>query len=1164
MRLVLLSISFILYSTHLSVSQVKLKVGLFDNYPLMFSDNKGDPQGIFVEVLNHIADQEGWELEYTIASAAACFEMLDKGEIDILAEIGRSPLRNKKYLLPQESVLSTWASVYSSSDVDMNSFFDLQDKRVAVLKNSFFITGSQIGFLHVLSQLDISCSFIEVNSYEEVFEMIENGGADAGVVNRIFGDLNEFNYTVSKTPLVLSPFKLTYALSRESSQTEDVLPLLDKYIKALKQDQSSVYYSIVNKYLNLQSQDDFSVPTWFWLVLAMVLIALFQLMVYVRLLKKRVSQRTQGLKAAYVDIKERERILSLIYNNTTDFIGLLQVQGPGEYYVDKLPEWFLNEASQENPDIHTYDILGMDLREVYIKLLKREEKEIVKFYENIQQAIDDSSIISFEEHIWVPGKGDITAYSSIIPIMVRGEIKHLLYVSRDVTQELQNKRQLETSELKMRMAVQNVPVMLDAFDEQGNIVVWNKECEQVTGYSAEEIIGNPNAIEILYPDEEYRRKIFTRWYGQSRDFNDESIITCKDGSKKIIAWTHKSKSNPIPGWFDWGIGVDVTSERQAESNLKAREQQLSTLMRNIPGMVYRLKLDKEFSVEFVSEGSLDLLGMRPEELKEKGITPRDVILPQFHPLVREIALRSVEDNESNELVIPIKAGDKVKWVLNRFRPAKLENGETILDGLLMDITDKVENEQRLQLAIEGAREGMWDWDISTNKLLFNDYMFQMLGYESEELRYELDEFIGRIHPDDLEPTRIVLTNHLKGVSDYYEKEYRLRTKSGDWKWILTRGRVVERDENGWSTRAIGTHIDIDKRKLAELALGENERMLTTLMSNLPGMVYRCKNDRDWTMLFVSEGSTKLTGYTPDELVSGKVVYNDLIIPSDSQRIWREIQEALAKNEPFTISYRIETTEGVKWIWEQGRSIDENNTLEGFMTDITDRVLSEERLVSTIIDTEDNERRRISKELHDSLGQKLTTVSLNLNALKNDVSKEHKGWDKLETGLRYLKEAIRDGREIAHNLMPQSIDDFGYVLSVQSLLADIKSVTPIKFEFYDNLDGARLESNIELHLYRITQEAVNNCIKHSGAEMVSIQLMKYKSEVVLIIEDDGDGFESDTQLKGSQSFGLKSIYNRISTLSGTAHIDSTIGKGTTITVELPVKNYKIYEPENINS
>lgn len=1164
MRSVFISIFLITSLSLTSSAQTVVRVGLFENYPLMYTDDNGKPKGIFVGILEGIAREEGWELEYTATNAANCFEMLDRGEIDILAEIGRSPLRDKKYLLPKESVLSTWARVYSESDTDMSSFFDLENKKVAVLKNSFFITGSQIGFIHTLSQLDVNCTLIEVDSYEEVFELLSRGEVDAGVVNRMFGDINEDKYRVSKTPLVFSPFKLTYALSRKSEVASIVLPALEHHIPKMKEDKASIYHHLVHKYLHGKHGLGFSVPKWFWLVLGGVGIALIQLLIYIQLLKKRVIDKTKGLRKAYDEIKERERILSLIYNNTGDFISLLEVKEDGVYHIDKLPSWFLHELAKENPGVHTYDILGMNLRDACINLLKLSEHDIEKFYNKAQQAVDTCTRVYFEEHIKVPGRGEIIAESNIIPIKVRDEIKHILYVSRDVTSELENKKQLETSELKMRMAVQNVPVMLDAFDEKGNILVWNKKCEEITGYSAEEMIGNPMAMKILYPEDNKRHEMTQNWLDKPLDFDEESVITCKDGTKKTISWIHRAESNPIPGWHDWGIGIDVTAAKQAESDLLSREQQLSTLMRNIPGMVYRLKMDQDFSIEFVSEGVMEMLGMTPEEFIARKLRPKDIIMPQYHDLVRDMALRSVADNVPYEIVIPIKYNDKIIWALDRFRPSKLENGETVLDGLLIDITDKIENEQRLQLAIEGAREGMWDWDITTNKLVFNDYMFQMLGYESGELKHEFNEFLERMHPEDREPTRLVLVNHLKGVSDYYEKEYRIKCKNDGWKWILTRGRVVERDEKGVAQRAIGTHIDIDIRKRAEIALVENERMLSTLMSNLPGMVYQCKNDRNWTMVFVSEGAKKLTGYAPEDIMSGKVVYNSLILDSDSERVWEEVQAALAKNEPFTLTYRIDTPHGVKWIWEQGRAIDNNNTLEGFVTDVTDRVHAEERLVSTIIDTEDNERRRISKELHDNLGQKLTTVSLNLNALKNDVDENHKGWNKLNTGLRHLTQAIKDGREIAHNLMPQSIDDFGYVLSVQSMLADIKSVTPMKFEFYDNLKSQRLDRNMELHLYRITQEAVNNCIKHSEADLVSIQLMKYKNEVVLIVEDDGKGFKFNGQLNGSQSFGLKSIYNRISTLSGSVHIDSTVGKGTTITVELPIKNYSAYEPENINS
>ena len=129
---------------------------------------------------------------------------------------------------------------------------------------------------------------------------------------------------------------------------------------------------------------------------------------------------------------------------------------------------------------------------------------------------------------------------------------------------------------------------------------------------------------------------------------------------------------------------------------------------------------------------------------------------------------------------------------------------------------------------------------------------------------------------------------------------------------------------------------------------ENHRKLHTLMSNLPGMAYRCSNEKGWPMEFISEGCTGLTGYKPEEIVQGQVMYESLIHPQDRQKVWECVQQALEKNQPFQVSYRIETRQGEeKWIWEQGRMVPSPNPgethLEGLMTDITERKRAEEIL-----------------------------------------------------------------------------------------------------------------------------------------------------------------------------------------------------------------------------
>jgi len=140
---------------------------------------------------------------------------------------------------------------------------------------------------------------------------------------------------------------------------------------------------------------------------------------------------------------------------------------------------------------------------------------------------------------------------------------------------------------------------------------------------------------------------------------------------------------------------------------------------------------------------------------------------------------------------------------------------------------------------------------------------------------------------------------------------------------------------------------IAAREQAQDRLADSERMLSTLMSNVPGMVYRCHNDRDWTMEFCSEGCRALTGYDPADLISGKkATYADLIHPDDRDPVWRDVQAALADGRPYQVNYRIRTATGEeKWVWEKGRSIaaEGEPRLEGFITDITERKLVEDQL-----------------------------------------------------------------------------------------------------------------------------------------------------------------------------------------------------------------------------
>ncbi len=142
------------------------------------------------------------------------------------------------------------------------------------------------------------------------------------------------------------------------------------------------------------------------------------------------------------------------------------------------------------------------------------------------------------------------------------------------------------SEARLRHVVQNMPVMMDAFDEENMLLVWNRECERVTGYSASEMIGNLQALEKLYPDPAYRQDVLTMWAEREDDWrNLETQVTGKDGDIRTVAWSNISQRFPIPEWAEWAIGVDITERKKAEAERERLLVQIRAQMQRVQDII---------------------------------------------------------------------------------------------------------------------------------------------------------------------------------------------------------------------------------------------------------------------------------------------------------------------------------------------------------------------------------------------------------------------------------------------------------------------------------------------------------------------------------------------------------------------------------------------------
>jgi signal transduction histidine kinase len=213
-------------------------------------------------------------------------------------------------------------------------------------------------------------------------------------------------------------------------------------------------------------------------------------------------------------------------------------------------------------------------------------------------------------------------------------------------------------------------------------------------------------------------------------------------------------------------------------------------------------------------------------------------------------------------------------------------------------------------------------------------------------------------------------------------------------------------------------------------------------------------------------------------------------------------------------------------------------------DLSERVTRD--ALRRAVEAQELERRRLARELHDEIGQDLTSLLLSLRTID-----EAQGPDELKEATGALRElvvtALQDVRRLAVELRPKALDDFGLVPALERLGSTFQEQTGMVVDLEDQLGSERLPSDVETSFYRIVQEALTNVVKHAQARTVSILLMRKKERAAAIVEDDGRGFDTRAATEG---LGLLGIRERLDLLGGQLVIESTPGSGTTIVAEVP--------------
>lgn len=258
------------------------------------------------------------------------------------------------------------------------------------------------------------------------------------------------------------------------------------------------------------------------------------------------------------------------------------------------------------------------------------------------------------------------------------------------------------------------------------------------------------------------------------------------------------------------------------------------------------------------------------------------------------------------------------------------------------VRSRTAREDGLRLALDFMSDGIWDWNLQTGEVFYSDRWLESLGYDRSEVTPDLDFVTSITHVDDKEILSEVGNAHIEGKTDYFECEYRLRKKSGEYRWTLGRGRVLERDRDGLALRVLGVNFDITAGKRAELALEQAEQRCRIIVETA-GSVIICL-DPGFRILEWNRAAEELVGW-PREEVRGKNFVEWFLPHAVRASVAKEIQRVLEGGESQGYEHPITTRDGSErlLVWNSNRLVDSDGKTWGVMgiaQDITDQKRAE--------------------------------------------------------------------------------------------------------------------------------------------------------------------------------------------------------------------------------
>ncbi len=568
--------------------------------------------------------------------------------------------------------------------------------------------------------------------------------------------------------------------------------------------------------------------------------------------RKKAEKKGGEAHAAHqlVFVSTDETRYSELFNHMSSGVAVFEAVDEGKDFVFK----DFNPAAEKIERISRDEVLGQRVTEVF-------------------PGVKDLGLLEVMQKVWRSGEAEYLPDSIYRDNRDPGSWReHWVYrmqsgevvsIYNDVTERRLAEHSLRQSQVRMNSILSAMTELVFVLDDECRFVSYHGSTQEL--YAEPDAFMGKKYSDIMPPD-----------------FNElaaDAIARNRAGETCRIEYSlqmpvglqhYEATISPImiDGKYTGSVMVarNVTESRKSVEALSASEERFRTLVENINDLMYTL--DAEGRITYASPAVERFSKYKVSELIGQPFMP--LIHPDDLPGLMGSFERLISGQlEPWEFRVLDKDGEEI-WVRSSSRPVYKDGKIVEINALMTDISEHKkaeaalrESEERLKLTLEAVNEGVWDWNTLNGNAVFSPSYYTMLGYDPYEFPQNYESWRSLVHPDDiLVAEKVINSNIMSGEG--YALEIRMRTKSGQWRWILTRGRVAERDENGKALRLVGTHSDITSRKEAEQLLSRQREEYRTILDSMPLIIAYI--DRDGRFIRVNKACADALGMPPREVV----------------------------------------------------------------------------------------------------------------------------------------------------------------------------------------------------------------------------------------------------------------------------------------------------------